>query len=216
MGRAGETVIGIVSDGCGEGRGSELGAALSSAIALETLRAGLAEGTPLEALPGRLAEALERGLESVARWAAPEGVARTDFVHDHLLATLLAFVACDGAAMIVAFGDGVILVDEHVAAISEDNRPTYPAYRLFGRRAAPRVLRFDRVDRIAVSTDGLRADELARIAGAASGRSDLERPLRVLQLEGGLEDDAAVVCATRSASMTGAPLRDERGRGERS
>jgi hypothetical protein len=182
------SAFGIVSDGCGQGSGSELGAQLSSLAAEGAIRRALAEGAPLEDLPLRVERSVLRSLGAVAA-AAPKEVVGAWAV-EHLCATLLFFVVREGRAIVVAWGDGLALVDDEAHVFDEDNRPSYLAYDLLGGRPSVRVVELETPRRVAVATDGLDADILRRVV--ASPRADLSRALRVAQNEGALEDDGAV------------------------
>lgn len=190
----GEAAFGVVSDGCGEGAASEVGAALTCAVAVEALRRSLAEGVPFDALPSIVLGAITAAMTPLAS-AASDPAAPSRFIRDHLLATLVAFVVSDEQAIVFACGDGVLMVDGEVLVFDEDNRPSYLGYLLTGRSIEPRVHRFGRVDRIAVATDGVGAADLAGIV--RTHRADLTRALRVEQHRGALEDDGAVASATR-------------------
>ncbi len=199
FGHAGSAAYGVVSDGCGEGRKSELGAALSVAVVGGALRAELERGASPEATWRPAVDALHGALREVVARVAREPEGARLFIREHLLATVLAFVVTADSAIVFTFGDGLVLVDDETRVLHEDNRPSYPAYALLGRPSAPGLFRFGSVSTIGVATDGLDADDLRAVSTAK--HPDLSRALRMRQIQGRLEDDGAIVVATRSREI---------------
>lgn len=197
----GSSAIGVVSDGCGEGARSEVGAALTVAIALGEMRACVEGGEPLAGLPVRVLGAVVAALGAVASRVLP-GATRQTFVREHLLATIVGFAVRGEDAVVFAQGDGFAWIDGELVDFDENNTPTYPAYALGGAELAPRVVARHGVRRVAVATDGFDDGSLALAAELRAGR-DLTRHLTRLQREGAFEDDAAFALAARDAG--GAP-----------
>ena len=189
----GEGAFGVVSDGCGEGVASEVGALLTVALARAALARGLASRLELAAIARLAADEVELGLAKLARSIAQQG--RTAFVHEHLLATLVGFVVRGREAVLFAAGDGVWLANDFTRVLEQGNRPLYPAYGLNGTRVPLLIERVHGADRVAVSTDGLEPEQLRVLSSSAPAA--LGRRLVLLQRDGALSDDGAIAIATR-------------------
>jgi hypothetical protein len=185
------SAFGVVSDGCGQGRGSELGALLTVGVVASSLARDLAADVPLDALPSRALAALVSALGDVAA-----RIGDAAFASDHLLATVVAFAARADDAIVFAAGDGVVSIDGEVRVIEQDNRPAYPAYELGGRRVPLAVAQVSGARRIAVATDGF--DRAAMVALIELPlRPDMSRHLFRLQHAGAFEDDGAIAIGAR-------------------
>jgi hypothetical protein len=145
--------FGVVSDGCGEGSASEVGAHLTVALASAALTHGLGCDLPLDDIAQLAIDEVELGLAKLAR-AIPD-TDRSAFVRDHLLATLVGFVARGRDAVLFAAGDGVWLADDSARVLEQGNRPLYPAYALSGAHVPLAIEHVGGARRLAVSTDGL-------------------------------------------------------------
>jgi hypothetical protein len=188
-----EGAFGVVSDGCGEGSASEVGALLTVALARAALARGLACELGLDVIARLAADEVELGLAKLARSIPQQG--RTAFVHDHLLATLVGFVVRGREAVLFAAGDGVWLANGSARVLEQGNRPLYPAYGLAGTRVPLLIEHVHGVDSVAVSTDGLEPAELHVLSHPAPAA--LGRRLVLLQRDGALSDDGAIAIAMR-------------------
>ncbi len=196
-GGQGDACWGVVADGCGQGACSEVGAQLSVVLAGHALRAGLEQGEPLERVATSAVAAVVAGLSAVAALVEPSR--RTSFVAEHLLATLLGFVARGDLVVAFGAGDGVLWLGERGHVLDQGNAPRYPAFELLGRNFDLRI-EHAHASSVAVATDGLTLDQVATLLGEPTPR--VGRRLHVLaraELQG---DDAAVALAHREA---GAP-----------
>jgi hypothetical protein len=195
----------IVCDGCGEGRRSEVGAALASEFLAELALALLNEGQPISALPDLLyggALGFLRGLLKLARPSHP-----VRFIHDHLLFTVLGIITDGEAGVIFAAGDGLIAIDEQVTRRDENNRPSYLAYHLLEGCDIP--MGFDVVSlppgwtRAAIASDGFEPELLPQVWGVTHGRG-LQRKLNAWSnLERRFRDDATLITLERTRSDAG-------------
>ncbi len=199
-----DAAFGVVCDGCGEGKRSEIGAGLAAAVLGAELERGLAGGVPAGELP---AMALDRLLQVFA--ALADAVAsgggdarrRIDFVCDHLLTTVVGFCVRGREGIAFWCGDGLVALDGEVVVLDEADRPRYPAYAALGAPAARMPhgwRRFDAaaVARIAVATDGF-DPELVPSAFGRRGHA-LKRWMNVCSRGGHFRDDATIVTAERS------------------
>ena len=199
---------GVVSDGCGQGSASELGALLTTHVVSHHLEAGLPslfvdagdavarlEESAVASLVQSVAAAVVDALGAVAaRVAVRESSAHRAFVHEHLLATALGYALSDTCGFAFAFGDGLLLVDDEVEAFEQDDRPLYLGYALLGRSIEPVVRVFGRATRVAVATDGFDASTLRTVA--TSERAP-RRVMLALQRDGAFDDDGAIALAIR-------------------
>lgn len=188
-------VFGVVSDGCGSGRASELGALVTATVMGEELARSASSGrSPEEALRASLEAAVGALGELADRAASRES--RPGFVTDHLLATALAFVLTRDGGAILASGDGFAYIDGHVSSFDQENAPRYAGYALGGAEVEPpHIVSFGRARSIAIATDGFDRSSLER-ALAYEGRF-LTRALRIDQRAGAFDDDATIVIARR-------------------
>ena len=124
---------GVVSDGCGSGAFSELGARLVvQATTQWALAANLDDngGDARRWADDCCTNVVER-LRVVLPHRLPlDGDAA--FIRDHLLATLLVAVVTSERAAVFGIGDGVVVVDGDAKVIAPNagNAPNYLAYRL--------------------------------------------------------------------------------------
>jgi len=197
--------FGVVSDGCGSARHSEVGAALTAATLGRWLACGLAHGLTGEvAVRGALSR-LVRALSAIvgatmgsSHWGGQEE--RVRFVREHLLATAVGFYATTTEVVLFCWGDGVLLVDDETWLLDRQDRPDYPAYQLLRGRspsASPaglpveiRKFRTAQVRRVAVATDGFDPELLPQAFGKRD--SALTRWMRVRAQDGHFRDDATV------------------------
>ncbi|NUP08694.1 MAG: hypothetical protein HOW73_21810 [Polyangiaceae bacterium] len=197
-GCAGQGVYGVVSDGCGQGRASEVGAHATVAIASAAIERSLRDGGPLEGLGERVLATVIDGLRLVAE-AVPAGALRDAFVRDQLLATLVGFVVRDDVACVFAVGDGAFFVDGDIEVLDEDNRPSYPAYALAGAKVRVVERTYRGAALVVVATDGVDERVLRRAAAVDAQASRLSRALLLLQRAGALSDDGSVALARKVA-----------------
>ncbi len=162
--------FGAVFDGCTGGRGkqskTEVGATLLAAFFRSEIPMILAAHTALSDVPGILYQRSIGYFGSIARstvMGAPDTL--WQFVQNHLLCTILGYIADEEQLLFFSAGDGVLVVNDTVTIINQDNKPLYLAYHLLDSRSIGKVqlptsfvtTAFPRKDvsRFAVSTDGL-------------------------------------------------------------
>lgn len=185
--------IGIVSDGCGSAKHSEIGATVGSALILS------AASHKLRQLRGRLPpatgalfwEGVRRNVVAQLRVLASQMAGDESFsqvVRDHFLFTALVVVITEESTEIAGIGDGVFALNGEIVEIpsEEGNRPLYLGYDLVDTEfsATPALYHFKVHRRIATSevqsvligTDGVA--ELARLSEARlPGRTEPIGPL---------------------------------------
>jgi serine/threonine protein phosphatase PrpC len=207
----GHVAAAIVTDGCGSGRASEVGARLGAALLAasidEHFGRGLASVGEARSAAADVTRALVARLEKVATVLGRDARVEAALVGEMLLFSFLAAVVAGEVAIVFGVGDGLAFVDEGARTMhvridpGPDNAPPYAAYALLGRSVEPRVLfagRAEGVDTLAVATDGAEAlsnDEIASIARDgryAKNASLLRKRLVVLASEGRFADDATI------------------------
>jgi hypothetical protein len=210
--------VAVVTDGCGSGPSSEVGARLGARfLARRILTEARRNGLTSE-LPTRVCEALVSFLFTVARGLDVEGEGLSDDVAQQLLFTFQCAVMDGERALVFGVGDGVVAVDGAVTTLDAgpDNAPSYLAYRLVPQSALPNDFRalaatlpvvhhFGPARTVALATDGLScaAPELLALAeDTAVWRNAflLGRRLNVLAARpgAGLADDATVALLKRA------------------
>lgn len=199
----------VVTDGCSQGRYSEVGARLAA----EWLAAWApVEWRVAEERPAPFAEALAHGLEGLIRRTASRfGLLSMEAViADYFLFTFLVAVVGRTRAAIVGMGDGVFAVDDEVTTLDSgpENAPRYIAYRAAGTcRASPSV-HFEgavtTIDALAVASDGAielpAEDDLGSFLRGPRYRRNkslLGKRLSVIARGGRLTDDTTIAALLR-------------------
>ncbi len=198
-------LVAVVTDGCGSGVKSEVGAILGARLAMEELRLFAPSGAdndadaPLPPLgPNHAADPpLPLGEEDLedARRAILEKLdeivymfdgSRSQFVNDHLLFTLVGALVLPDVSLFFSIGDGYLNVNGETIPIGPfpDNMPPYIGYGLVKSEIDPALVRFKihrvmptaELNSFVVGTDGV-MDLAAAEAKPFPGRSNLIGPL---------------------------------------
>lgn len=186
--------VAVVSDGCGEGEGSELGARIGALVGGRSAMAALAAGAPMDDLARAVGAAVLAALAAVTdAVAGSDRATRAAFVAEHLAATLWIAAARGREAVVFGWGDGVVRRDGRVVVIDQGGRPDYLVRALAsGDVPAPSaLLAAPDADLLAVATDGWGEDDLRALPAGASSLA-LGRWMRLRQRDGAFRDDAAV------------------------
>jgi hypothetical protein len=201
----GSGLVAVVCDGCGSAPRSEVGAALLASAVRRAGLEGLAAGVAAAEVAMGLGDAACAALAGVTRTIAgePASAPGAAFVHDHLLATMIALVDDGETLAITAWGDGLVALDGAVFVLGEGDAPAYLAYSLIDGAPAPAPSWCFRgpsaaIARAAIATDGVDA---AWIGGAFGHRGrGLARWLNVQARRRELLDDATVVVREREVT----------------
>jgi hypothetical protein len=138
-------VVGVVSDGCGEGQHSEIGAKLAApflcyaarhALIRQAESGKLSTGALTDDLPATLFEQLRRFLQLMLDSYAFDEQEGLRFIHDHLLFTVIGFVITPGLTQVFAWGDGLILLNDTLYCCEREQAPAYPGYQLVAGQEA--------------------------------------------------------------------------------
>lgn len=208
-----EFIVAVVSDGCGEGKYSEVGAHFTAETTLRKMDVVIDDivasnfGT-LETAAKSAYQYLFGGFRQIlsvfSRWESPPS--EMEIIRDHLLATVMGVVVTQTEGMIFYQGDGIYVIDDDVTVIDQDNYPLYPAYHLVDRQylvgsasSIPKqftVVAFDpkQVNRVAIATDGWKEDiALLPEVWGITHPAGLQRKMNVWSRQKHFSDDASIV-----------------------
>lgn len=198
--------VGVVCDGCGSGKRSEVGATLAADFIATQAANLLDDGVALAALPELLYPRLLDFLGSLLHACQPSQPVQ--FIHDHLLFTVLVVIVRGDAGLVLAAGDGIVVVDDRIDIRDEDNQPRYAAYELFDEAARkPGMFAIDDLgtdwQRIMIASDGFEIDLLPDVWALTHPRA-LQRRLNVWSSrEHRFRDDATVLTMEKVTTDAG-------------
>jgi hypothetical protein len=200
-------VVACVSDGCGSGSHSEIGAHLLVNVLCSQAAKRLEHGEQAQNLPLSLLRKAAQQLENYTKMVcgSNDPYQRTQFVARYLLATLIVLIHDQDHVVIFAQGDGLAVLNDEIISFEQNNEPAYLAYSLLGKQipwlSALVIRPAHEVQRAAISTDGL-PPELVPDVWGHRGRS-LQRWLNVKTREMPLQDDTTL--AVLEHTMTKEP-----------
>lgn len=192
-------VVGVVCDGCGSGTSSEVGAKLAAQYIVMQAKSRL----DAEMLPEDVVKALYPSVINFLNYLliGMQPINEVDFIHHHLLFTIVGVIASDEQTLVFSAGDGLIAIDDTVTQINQNNTPAYIAYNLLDANALNSLKMPDSFEvcdvpewnRIAVATDGFEPELLPAVWGMSHQRG-LQRKLNVWSnMERRFRDDAAII-----------------------
>jgi hypothetical protein len=148
-----DLIVGVVADGCGAGRHSEVGAQLGTAFVMEFCKRHFRHERFDAAF---LLQNLIEYLHQFCDMQMPSD--RERFIEDHLLFTLFGFVVKPTDTHVFHAGDGFVGVNEEVWNIDQNNIPSYIGRHLLGQKATivSESYKTDKIERLLIATDGLR------------------------------------------------------------
>lgn len=217
-----EYIFGLVTDGCGEGAHSEVGAKLLAKFVVEEINLLLASGVSIKEIPSVL---FPHCLEFLRRLSffleAPVSREKTKwpwlwldhfspslkFVKNYLLCTILGFVMDETQGIIFAVGDGLIIINEEMIVRDEEDKPNYIAYHLvdeqFLEKADQLPEKFDvyqfevgNLEHLAIATDGFESELVKEIWGHTHPRG-LQRKFNLWSREKHFQDDSTIIVVER-------------------
>jgi len=164
-----DLIIGIVSDGCGSGMHSEVGAKLGSRLIAEMIRTYINLGCT--SLPRVLDEVRLNFLVQLQALVKNFGGSFSQTVVDYFLFTLVGFVITEKETIVFSLGDGVVVINGEIKKLGPfpNNAPPYIVYGITNTSLGennPELLQFkidylaktDDVECLLIGTDG--ADDL--------------------------------------------------------
>lgn len=151
-----DLLIAVVTDGCGSGSHSEVGARLAARYLLTTIehiyrrmqRSMEQEHVPIASTSfwERVRQDLLAYIHMLTEKLTPEEIPYAATLRDYFLFTVVAAVVTPDDTVIASIGDGVFSVNGEVHRLGpfEHNKPPYPAYALVGSEFSnkPELLRF--------------------------------------------------------------------------
>lgn len=123
--------VGVICDGCSEGRKSEVGAGLAADFLVREIVFLLERNVPVSAIPKIAYSQLLMFLRDLLQGYRFSNYAdRVNFIQHHLLFTVVCFIVTDTDASVFLTGDGTIIINDERYLVESDNKPLYPAYHL--------------------------------------------------------------------------------------
>jgi hypothetical protein len=188
-----QTVIGVVCDGCGSGKHSEVGSKIGAQLVVEALSRQLTRAGAVGFHQEFVSEIFERVRQDVLAHirllANSMGTSLSQTITDYFLFTLVGFLITKEFSLVFSIGDGLYAINGDVVHLGPflANTPPYLTYALVGsslEESNPDALRFqftrcfstEAVKSILVGTDGV--GDLERIAlERIPGKSERVGPL---------------------------------------
>jgi serine/threonine protein phosphatase PrpC len=204
-----EYLFGVISDGCGQGLESEVGAKLLADFAANQIPFLLRYQIPLPQLPQTLYWQSVNYLSNLTNQTITNPEKKIQFVQNNLLATLLGVIMDQSMTIVFSVGDGLIIVNDQIEQINQDNQPFYLAYHLISpemfevpkplvQQLNIRIFSTGDLKRLAVASDGLEKELVNRIWSHPTNIS-LQRELkRLSRQEQKLTDDCSVIVVERN------------------
>lgn len=128
-------VFGVIADGCGEGKMSEVGANLVSDFFINDLMKEYDENIDPDVYARSLYDRILSYLYIILKYAKfPDEPSRVNYIRDNLLFTLIGFVIGPKRTLVFASGDGVVIINNLTIFRVEDNQPDYLSYHLVDRK----------------------------------------------------------------------------------
>lgn len=200
-------VIGIVCDGCGDGKQSEVGAKLAANFLAGQAVDLLAEGHPISTIPDLLYPRMVKYLEDVICLTQPRD--RLVFLRENLLFTIVGVILSEEGGVIFTAGDGIYAVDANICEIDQNNEPIYIAYRLLDPTmlnglSVPSQFEVQSIQpdwqQVMISSDGFETDLFPEIWGLGHPRA-LQRKLNFWSnQEHRLRDDTTLITIEKVAN----------------
>lgn len=171
--RRGEEIVAVVTDGCGSGEQSEVGAWMGAHVVATAVERGIEEGMSLEG-ESLWESARRRTVEALARTARDMGGCDEETVKRFFLFTVVGLAISGGRACVFAAGDGLVAVNGEVLRLGPfaGNAPPYIGHALMPGLLGPapeitvvRSLPAREVESVLIGTDG--AVEMLDLARAA-------------------------------------------------
>lgn len=172
---------GVVCDGCGSGKHSEVGAALGARIICENVIEQISGGQSIrdEKTWERIRE---KTVESLKMLLVAMGGPAANIVADYFLFTVVGLAISDEGAVVFGIGDGSFFLNGERVKLGPfpGNAPPYLGYGLLGSGPAFTIHRhcaLETFESVLIATDGL--DDYEANVGKTypAGRGELVRPV---------------------------------------
>ncbi len=145
-------IIGVVSDGCGSGSNSEVGAKLAVDFVVNFCKNEFSENHfDLNILQNALIDFLQNIV--INQQTKDE----ESFIKNYLLFTLFGFIIQQEQTYIFHSGDGFYILNNKEISIEQDNRPKYIANSLLNGdfSMSLEIIDTNKVEKILIATDGI-------------------------------------------------------------
>jgi hypothetical protein len=204
-----DCIVAVVTDGCGSGAHSEVGAKLGAAIAARALREMVRTTSDVSAGSTLWPGAASRTLAALSEVAAMLATPLERAVYDYLLFTVVGVVVTPGRTAFFSCGDGVYAANGTTRVLGPwpGNAPPYLGYALVDESAptftVERVIPTADVDNLAIATDGAAAIDLGPFWNdprSFRNPDAVRRRLYLLSKSRLLPDDTTVVTLRRRAA----------------
>lgn len=193
-------IIGIVCDGCGDGKHTEVGAKLAANYLAGQAVDLLSVGHNIEEIPDLLYPCMVQYLKDLIGLTQPRD--RLAFLREHLLFTIVGVILSEDDGVIFTAGDGIYAVDSDICEIDQNNEPIYIAYRLLDPTmlnglSVPNRFEVQRIkpdwQQVMISSDGFETELMSEVWGLNHPRA-LQRKLNFWSnQEHRLRDDTTLI-----------------------
>lgn len=199
--------VGWISDGCSEGTHSEVGSALATQFLTNQSILYLKDEVPLEVIPLFLFEDLMIFLkQNLSSQNLPSPQDQALYVRDYLLFTLVGFLIGTKSCQVMAYGDGLVIINDRIYRRDFQDESPYPGYLLLdphflspARRQLPQAfdiypVKTDGIQKIAIGSDAWLSDfDLLDHIWGHSHPNQIQRNLNIWSDQKRLADDASLI-----------------------
>ncbi len=200
-------LIGWISDGCSSGSHNEVGSNLGTEFLINQSELYLQEELPVEIIPLFLFEDLLQFLRTnLSSQSLKTPQKQAMYINDFLLFTTVGFIIGPKYGLIMAYGDGLVIINDEVYKREFDDESPYMGYLLTDpkylsptRRPIPNefdIYSFKTADlkRLAIGSDvWLQEFELVSQIWRHKHPNQIQRNLNIWSDEGKLADDASLI-----------------------
>lgn len=193
-------ILGVICDGCGSSPHSEVGAKLISSFVISRLGYFLQNKVPFGKLIPLLNIELTKWMADIIR-PLPDA----KFIIDYLLTTIIGFVIGPKETLVLASGDGLVMINGDIDFRDQGNTPDYFAYQFVYQQLD---YEFDvyriptkKLNRLAIGSDAWEHESDLIYKNEIWGinhPNGIQRKLNVWsKKEHRFKDDATIICAER-------------------
>ncbi|MDD5649356.1 MAG: protein phosphatase 2C domain-containing protein [Candidatus Nanoarchaeia archaeon] len=206
-----ELIVGVVCDGCGESKYSEVGAALIGTFIVNYLKSfnGIINFNHIKGFKEILEYDLTcflNNIENLVFFNDNCEKEKISFIKEFLLSTCLFCILTKDSVIIANCGDGIIIINDEIKIIDQYSIPEYIAYKIVPKEAlekTPSELSFFNIqvfdckdiNKIVIGSDGIQPliDENLILHIYGKQKRQLQRKFNVWQNEGVFGDDASCI-----------------------
>ena len=200
-------MVGWISDGCSEGAHSEVGSSLATEFLLNQSLHYLSEDIPLEIIPLFLFEDLLSFLRSTLIWQSLDTPQKQAlFIKDFLLFTLVGYIIGPKHSLVMAYGDGLVIINDRIYRRDFHDESPYPGYLLIdplyldpNRRAISQAFDVFTVEtasikKLAIGSDAwLQEFDLVSLVWGHKHPNQVQRNMNIWSDQKKLVDDASII-----------------------